>query len=197
MKSYNISNNILCFTASYTCINYKHNLSVCFLSNCSWWVGDNPKNSLDIYTGLTVVFSHHNVTCITSADCPSVSKLPPSHISQNPFTPTSHQREYAPSLCNCPKSVFLFQIRDILGPQWNWFLIQQWLQRCSSTLRNFTVTRHQAWAPPETIHASGICVPLIDAYNNYSPHYHHHRRHTCIYRCRVALLHNHSHVVII
>lgn len=77
-------------------------------SCCGWWVGDNPKNAPDIYTGLTVVFSHHNVTCITSADCPSLSKLTPrSHISHNPFTPMSRQREYALPLCNCPKSMFL------------------------------------------------------------------------------------------
>lgn len=41
-----------------------------------------------------------------------------------------------------------------------------------------------------------LCSP-INAYNNYSPHYHHHRRYACIYRCCVALLHNHSHVIII
>lgn len=161
---------------------------MCLLSHC-WWVGDNPKNGPDIYTGLTVVFSHHNVTCITSADLPSVSKLTPKTHSHNPFTPMSHQRQNALPLYNCPKSMFLFQILDILGPHlnWlNWYLVQQWLKRCSSTLRKFTVTRHQDWAPEETIHASGICVPLIDAYNNYSPHYYHHRMNARIYRCCIA-----------
>lgn len=66
-----------------------------------------------------------------------------------------------------------------------WYLVQKWLQR-HSTSRKFTVTRHQDWAPQEMIHASGICVPLIDAHNNYSPPYHHHRRPACIYKWCVA-----------
>lgn len=86
---------------------------MCLPSYSSWWVGDNPKNGLDIYKGLSVVFSHHNVTCITSADCPLIFKLTPSHISHNPFTPMSIRGNVpcpfiiAPSQC-------LFQILDIL-----------------------------------------------------------------------------------
>lgn len=59
-------------------------MPVFFLRIHSLCLGDNPRNGLWIDTSLNVVFSHHNVTCITSPDHPSVSKLVPKpHFSKH------------------------------------------------------------------------------------------------------------------
>lgn len=118
--------------------------------------------------------------------------LPASHLhtdsrTLNTLSHITHIYSQEPSVVKAPclpLIAFSQQIcsKNSISCKVTHYLDQQWLQR-RSVSRKFTVTRHQAWAPQETIQASGICVPLIDKYNNYSPHYHHHRRLTPIHQC--------------
>lgn len=67
-----------------------------------------------IYTGLTAVFSHQNVTCITSARCHSLRMNPPPRPRYlQPFASVSRQCLYVLSLylnvpCTCFLSFFFF-----------------------------------------------------------------------------------------
>lgn len=147
-----------------------------FLSYCSWWACDNLHRPKCCFFTLKCYL--HHICTLTVALWTNT----PSHITDI----CSHE----PSVVNVPCLPLIALSQHICSKysilrEVTKYIDQKWLQRRSIS-RKFTVTRHQAWAPQETIQASGICAPLIDEYNNYSPHYHHHRRLAPMHRCCVV-----------